>query len=295
LALDADATPADRHAVQAHGDADELPETVIESLSGWALVDWRELAAYRDMFRFLTLRSIRVRYAQSSLGIGWAVVQPLVSMVIFTIIFGRMVGIDSDGVPYALFSFVALVPWTYFANALSDATASLITNANMLSKVYFPRLILPLSAVASKLVDFAIAMGMLAILMTVHRQAPGPGIVALPLLILLMVTAATGLGLWLTATAVQYRDVSYAMSFIVQVLMYVSPVVYSVDLVPERFRLLYALNPMVGVIEGFRAALLGTTPMPWGLIAIGALSAAALLLSGMLYFRRMEQYFADVA
>jgi lipopolysaccharide transport system permease protein len=152
-----------------------------------------------------------------------------------------------------------------------------------------------LSAVASKLVDFAIAMGMLAILMAVHRHAPGAGIVVLPLLILLMVTAATGLGLWLTATAVQYRDVSYAMSFIVQVLMYVSPVVYSISLVPERFRLLYALNPMVGVIEGFRAALLGTTPMPWGLIAVGALSAAALLLSGVLYFRRMEQYFADVA
>lgn len=295
LVLDAEATPVDQHVARSREDAIELPETIIEPPSGWTFVNWRELVAYRDMFWFLTLRSVRVRYAQSSLGIGWAIIQPLVSMVIFTVIFGKMVGVDSDGVPYALFSFVALVPWTYFANALTDATASLIANANMLSKVYFPRLILPLSAVASKLVDFGIAMGMLAILMAVHRHVPGIGIVALPLLVLLMVAAAAGLGLWLTATAVQYRDISYAMSFIVQVLMYVSPVVYPASLVPERFRLLYALNPMVGVIEGFRSTLLDTTPMPWGLIGVSALSAAVVLFSGMLYFRRMERYFADVA
>lgn len=278
------------------GEAPHEPsEVLIEPESGWVLVDWGELVAYRDMFWFLTLRSVRVRYAQSSLGIGWAIVQPLISMIVFTIIFGRMVGVESDGVPYALFSFAALVPWTYFANALTDATSSLITNANMISKVYFPRLVLPLSAVAAKLVDLVIAMAMLAILMAFHGFVPGPAVLALPLLVALMVTASAGLGLWLTATAVQYRDVSYAMSFIVQVLMYVSPVVYPTSLVPERFRLLYALNPMVGVIEGFRSALLGTTPLPWGLIAVSSLSAMILLGSGMLYFRRMERYFADVA
>ena len=278
------------------GDADDdLPEVVIEAESGWMPIDWRELREYRDLFRFLTLRSIKVRYAQSSLGIGWAVIQPLVSMVLFTVIFGRMVGVRSDGAPYALFSFAALVPWTYFSNSLSEATSSLIKNANMLSKIYFPRLILPLSAVASKLVDFAIAMLMLAALMAYFGVLPGPGVVVLPALVLLMVLASAGLGMWLTATAVQYRDVSYAMSFIVQVLMYVSPVVYPASLVPDRFRPLYALNPMVGVIEGFRSALLGTNPMPWGLIAVGTLSALALALTGTLYFRRMERYFADVA
>lgn len=247
------------------------------------------------MFRFLILRSIKARYAQSVIGIGWAVIQPLFSMLVFTVIFGKLAKVSSDGAPYALFSFAGLVPWTYFANALTDSTASLISNSSMMSKVYFPRLILPLSAVTAKLVDFAIALMMLFGLMAVYRVAPTSGIVALPVLVLVMVCAAAGAGMWLTALAIQYRDVSYAMGFLVQLLMYAAPVVYPASLVPTQYQMIYALNPMVGVIEGFRAALLGTRPMPWAMIAVGAVAAAVMLVSGALYFRRKERVFADVA
>lgn len=273
----------------------DVPTIVIEPRTGWRLVDWKELRDYRDLFFFLVWRSIKVRYAQSSLGVGWAIIQPVFSMLIFTVIFGRLAKVESDGAPYAVFSFVALVPWTYFANALTDATQSLVTNAQMLSKVYFPRLILPLSAVLAKLVDFAIAMVLLALLMLWYRQAPTAGLLMLPLLVALMVLIAAGLGMWLTALAVQYRDVNYAINFIVQLLMYAAPVVYPASLIPERWQYLYALNPMVGVIEGFRAALLGTRPMPWDFLALGTATAVVVALTGMLYFRRREQLFADVA
>jgi lipopolysaccharide transport system permease protein len=273
----------------------QVPTIIIEPRTGWQLVDWKELRDYRDLFLFLVWRGIKVRYAQSSLGVGWAVIQPVFSMLIFTVIFGRLAGVESDGAPYAVFSFVALVPWTYFANALTDATQSLVTNANMLTKVYFPRLILPLSAVLAKLVDFAIAMVLLAMLMLWYRQVPNAGLLMLPLLVGLMVLTAAGLGMWLTALAVQYRDVNYAINFIVQILMYAAPVVYPASLIPERWQYLYALNPMVGVIEGFRAALLGTRPMPWDFLALGTVTAMAVALTGMLYFRRREQVFADVA
>ncbi len=225
-------------------------------------------------------------------------------MIIFTIVFGRLARIDSDGVPYAVFSFAALVPWTYFSNALVDGANSLVTNANMLSKVYFPRLLMPLSAVVAKLVDFSIAMVILALLMLWYAVVPTWGALALPGLIVLMMLTAAGLGMWLTALAVQYRDVKHAMNFVVQILMYAAPVVYPASLIPTSYnlggvminpRLLYAINPMVGVIEGFRAALLGTTAMPWDLIAIGTASATAIAVSGMLYFRRQERIFADVA
>jgi lipopolysaccharide transport system permease protein len=270
-------------------------ELVIERRSGWRSIDWRELYGYRDMFRFLTLRSVKTRYSQSVIGVGWAVIQPLFSMLVFTVVFGKLAKVATDGVPYALFSFTALVPWTYFSNALTDSTASLISNAGMLSKVYFPRLILPISAVAAKLVDFSIALLMLFALMVVYRVAPTGGVVVLPLLILIMVLVAAGAGMWLTALAIQYRDVSYAMTFLVQLLMYAAPVVYPASLVPARYRLLYSVNPMVGVIEGFRSALLGTRPMPWAMIAIGGGTSVLLVISGALYFRSKERVFADVA
>lgn len=273
----------------------EIPELVIESRSGWRSIDWGELYRYRDMFRFLTWRSIKTRYAQSVIGIGWAVIQPLFSMLVFTIVFGKLARVSSDGAPYALFSFAALVPWTYFANALTDSTASLIANSSMLSKVYFPRLILPLSAVTAKLVDFGIAMLMLFGLMIAYRVAPTSAVIALPLLVLIMVTTAAGAGMWLTALAIQYRDVSYAMGFLVQLLMYAAPVVYPMSLVPAKYQEIYSINPMVGVIEGFRAALLGTRAMPWSSVAIGSVSALLLVVSGALYFRRKERVFADVA
>lgn len=269
--------------------------TVIERRSGWQLLDWKELHAYRDLFRFLVWRQVKVRYAQSAIGIGWAVIQPVFSMLLFTVVFGNLAKVSSDGVPYALFSFAALVPWTYFSNALTDGVNSLVSEANMLRKVYFPRILMPLSAVAAKLVDFVIAMICLALLMIVYQHAPPWQIVFLPLLIVMMAATAAAVSIWLTALAVQYRDVKHAMTFVVQLAMYASPVVYPTSLIPDRYRLLYAANPMVGVIEGFRAGLLGTQPMPWDLIAVGASVTAVLMLTGLAFFRSKERIFADVA
>jgi lipopolysaccharide transport system permease protein len=272
-----------------------VPTIVIEASSKWRLVDWNELVQYRDLFRFLVWREIKVRYAQSAIGIGWAIIQPVFSMLVFAIVFGKLAGVKSDGVPYALFSFAALVPWTYFSNAVIDGTTSLVSNASMISKVYFPRVLLPLASVAAKLVDFAIAMLLLFVLMALFRHAPTWSALLLPLFILLMIVTAAGLGLWLTALAIQYRDVKHAIGFVVQLLMYSAPVVYPASLIPKPYDLAYALNPMVGVIEGFRAALLGTQSMPWTWISISACSAACIAISGLAYFRRREKVFADVA
>lgn len=268
---------------------------VIQPTSGWRLINWRELFEYRDLFFFLIWRNVKTRYAQSALGVGWAVIQPLFSMVVFTIIFGKLAKISSDGVPYAIFSFAALVPWTYFSGALTQGTTSLVAGANMISKVYFPRMVLPLSAVLGKLVDFGIGMILLFILMACFRVTPNIGILMLPGLILLMILTAAGMAMWLTALAIQYRDVNYAMNFVVQLLMYAAPVVYPASLIPPQYQLLYAVNPMVGVIEGFRSALLGTRPMPWDFLAVGVVAALMIAISGALYFRRREKLFADVA
>ena len=283
---------------------DDDYEVVIEARTGWRLIDWKEFVEYRDLFRFLIWRNIKVQYAQSTLGIGWAIIQPLFSMIVFTVVFGKLASVKSDGVPYAVFSFAALVPWTYFANALTEGTNSLVSNTKMLSKVYFPRMMLPLSAVVAKLVDFCVAMVILGALMAWYGIAPNAGVLMFPLLVVLMILTAGGLGMWLTALAVHYRDIKFAMNFIVQILMYCAPVVYPASLIPETYalggyvihtRLLYALNPMVGVIEGFRSALLGTTPMPWSLLAIGTLSSLVIAVTGCLYFRKKERLFADVA
>lgn len=271
------------------------PHLVIEASRGWQLINWRELLHYRDLFYFLVWRDIKVRYSQSVLGIGWAVIQPLFSMLVFTIVFGRLAKVSSDGAPYALFSFAAMVPWSYFANALGDSSGSLASGQSMLSKVYFPRLILPMVGVVSKLVDFVIALGVLAVLMVWYRTVPTVNMVFLPLLAVIMAVTASGAGMWLSALSVQYRDIRYGMGFGVQLLMYAAPVVYPASLIPAEWQLAYALNPMVGVIEGFRSALLNTNPMPWAWIGVGALAATGLFLGGCLYFRRMERTFADVA
>ncbi len=270
-------------------------ELIIERYTGWRVIDWKELWAYRDLFYFLVTRDIKIRYAQSILGIGWAIVPPLFSMLVFTIVFGKLVRVGSDGLPYALFSYAGLVPWTYFSNALGTATNSLVISANMISKVYFPRLLLPLSAVISKLLDFAIALLLLLLMMAVYQVMPTIRVLALPLLILIMVLSTAGAGMWLTALSIQYRDVGYGMSFGIRMLIYAAPVVYPVSLIPPQYRLLYALNPMVGVIEGFRSALLNSVPMPWDLLAVGAAVALVLFVSGAFYFRRTEHFFADVA
>jgi lipopolysaccharide transport system permease protein len=268
---------------------------VIKPQTGWRLIDWHELWQYRDLLYFLVWRDIKTRYAQSVLGIGWALIQPLFTMIIFTVIFGRIAQVPSDGIPYPLFSYAALVPWTYFANALNDAGASLVSGSKMITKVYFPRVVLPLAAVLGKLIDFGIASILLFILMAWYQVWPTSGVVLLPVLLLVLMVAAAGVGMWLTALAIQYRDVKYGLSFAVSLLIYVSPVIYPISALPQQYRLLYGLNPMVGVIEGFRSALLGTMPMPWDVVLVSTLAATAVFVSGMFYFRRMEKVFADVA
>lgn len=277
----------------------EPRQQVIEPPSGWQLIDWREIWEYKDLFYFLVMRDVKAIYKQTVLGFAWAIIRPLVSMVIFTIVFGNMAKVRSDGVPYAIFNYVALVPWTYFSSAMTGSTSSLIGNKNMLTKVYFPRLVFPMTPVLAKLVDFAISFLIIGALMVWFGIAPTVNVVFLPLLILLMMLTATGVGMWLSALAIQYRDVKHAMSFLAQLLMYAAPVVWPVSLITERFgynvRVLYGLYPMAGVIEGFRSALLGTNPMPWDLIGMGTLSAVVLFVTGAFYFKRMERIFADVA
>lgn len=286
------------------GSRSTLPVTVIQAKSRRRILDLGELKANKDLFRFLIWRTVRVRYAQSAIGIGWAIIQPLFSMLVFTIVFGGLANISSDGAPYAVFSFAALVPWTFFSNSLTDGVDSLVGNASMLRKIYFPRVLLPMSAVAAKLLDFTIAMAVLGTLMVLYGVVPTWNVIFLPLLIAIMIVTATGVALWLTALAVQYRDIKHAMGFVIQILMYSAPVVYPTSLIPNTFevmgttvnpRLLYAANPMVGVIEGFRASLLGTQPMPWAMILIGATSAIFFFLSGAVFFHRKERLFADVA
>ena len=270
-------------------------ELVIEPAGRWPRIDFAELWEFRQLLYFLVWRDLKVRYAQTVLGIGWAVLQPLLSMVVFTVIFGRFAKVPSNGVPYALFSLVAVVPWTYFSTAFSGASNSLVASSNLITKVYFPRLVVPLAPVLAGLVDLLIGFGVLAVLMIGYRAVPGPAIWIVPLLVLLTAMTAAGVGAWLAALNIQYRDVKHLVPFLGQIWMYASPVVYPVSLVPERYRTYYALNPMVGIVEGFRVALLGTGAIPWRLLAVSAAVAITLFASGAMYFRRTERLFADVA
>ena len=269
--------------------------TEIKATSGWQLIDLEALWQYRDLLYFLSLRGIKIKYAQSVLGVGWAVANPLIQALLFTVIFGNLAQLSSDGSPYILFSYTAMVAWTYFSNILTDATSSLVSNRDMIGKVYFPRLILPMAAVFSKLVDFGVAFLVLIGLLIYYGVAPTSEILAFPLLVLIMVLTSLGVGTFLSALAVQYRDVQYAMTFMVRLLMYTAPVVYSVSIVPEAWRTVYALNPMVGVIEGMRAIFLGTRAFPWDWVWMGGAVSVVLFLFGCFYFRRVERHFADVA
>ena len=272
-----------------------LDQTVIEPKSGWQPINWRELREYRDLYYFLVWRDINVLHKQTVLGFAWAVIRPFFSMIVFSIVFGRLAQLPSDGVPYPIFSYVALVPWTYFATAMTESTESLVKNRNILTKVYFPRLVIPMTPVLAKLVNFGIAFVILILMMAWFSIVPTWEVVFLPLLVLLMILTALGVGMWLSALAIQYRDVRIATPFIAQLLMYAAPVVWPASLIPQELRVLYGLYPMAGVIEGFRSALLGTNPMPWDLILPGILSAVIIAITGALYFRRLEQIFADVA
>ena len=267
---------------------------VIEPSRGLADFNLKEIWDYRDLMFFLAWRDINIRYKQTILGAAWAVVQPVMTMILFTIFFGRMAGVPSEGVPYPLFAFAALLPWQYFATTLGNAANSLVNNSNLLSKVYFPRLLIPLTSLFPPAVDFMIAFVVLIGLMFYYRQAPSVQVIWLPAFLILAMVTTLGAGLWFAAMNVKYRDVRHIVSVLVQFGMFVSPVAYPSRIVPMPWLNLYALNPMVGVIEGFRWALLGTGAAPLRLIAISSLAALAMLISGLYYFRYTEKTFADV-
>lgn len=259
------------------------------------LINWRELWQYKDLFWFLIWRDIKTRYAQSVLGVGWAIIQPVFSMIVFTVVFGNLAQVNSEGVPYAIFSYTALVPWTYFSTSLTSASGSLISAKNMLTKVYFPRLVIPISPVLATLIDFGVSFLILIGMMVWFGIKPTISVLLIPVFVLLMMFTAAGVGMWLTALAIQYRDIRYGLNFFVRLLMYGSPVIYATSSIPEKYHYYYALNPMVGVIEGFRAVLLNTRAVPWDLLGIGAIMAILFFITGAIYFRKMENVFADVA
>lgn len=270
-----------------------VPPVMLRPGGGWTSLGLRELWEYRELLYFLVWRDIKVRYKQTILGGAWAIIQPFFIMIVFSIFFGRLARVPSDGLPYPVFTFCALLPWQLFAQALSESSNSLVANERLITKVYFPRLVVPLSAVLGGLVDFAIAFVVLLAMMAYYGITPHLAVLALPLLVLLAVMTAFGVGLWLSALNVQYRDVRYTLTFLTQFWMFSTPIAYPSSIVPERWRSLYGLNPMAGVVEGFRWALLGTQP-PGPMLAVSVLVVIMILVGGLYYFRRMEETFADI-
>ena len=266
----------------------------LQARAGWAALDFRELWAYRELLAFQALRDIKVRYQQTLLGAAWAVLQPVTQMVVFSVFFGRLLGVGSDGVPYPVFAYCALLPWQLFSFALTQSSNSLVDNAHLITKVYFPRMIIPLASVVAGLVDFFIAFIVLLLLMFWYGIVPTAAVVTLPLFVLLAVGAALSAGLWLSALNVQYRDIRYTIPFITQILFFLTPIVYPSSRIPEPYRWICGLNPMAGVVEGFRWALLGNVPPPGPMLAVSVAMTALLLVGGLFYFRRMERGFADV-
>jgi lipopolysaccharide transport system permease protein len=269
------------------------PISIIKPKSGWRVIDFKELKEYRDLFYFLVWRDIKVLYAQTILGFTWAILQPLVQIIIFTVVFGKVAKISTEGIPYFLFSTVAIIPWTYISQSMTESSQSLVTGQNMLAKVYFPRLIFPLTSVLAKLVDFGISMLIILGVIIYYRVVPTWNLLLFPVFVVIMVSISAGVGMWLSAMAIRFRDVKHAMPFVVRMLMYTAPIVYSASSIPEKYRILYSLNPIVGVIEGYRACLLGI-PVPWLYIWPGIITTVSLLASGALYFKRMERMFVDV-
>jgi homopolymeric O-antigen transport system permease protein len=265
----------------------------IEPASGLRSIQLRELWAYRELLYFLVWRDIKVRYKQTALGAAWAVLQPLLTMGVFAIFLGRLAHVPSDGLPYPLFSFCGLVPWTFFATAVTSGAASVVGSQQLVSKVYFPRLLVPLAATMTPLVDFAIALATLGLMLAWYHVTPAAAIVWLPLLTLFAVVTAFAVSLWLSALMVAYRDVRYVVPFFIQFWMFATPIAYPASLVPERWRALYGLNPMTGVVEGFRWALVGGAA-PGPVLFASVVAVALLLASGLLFFRRLEGTFADV-
>jgi lipopolysaccharide transport system permease protein len=275
-------------------DSTQVEERVIAARRGFIAIDFGELWAYRELFVFLAWRDVLIRYKQTVIGIAWAVVRPIVTTVVFTVVFGVLAKLPSGGVPYPVLSMAALLPWQFFANSLTESSNSLVANANMISKIYFPRAVMPASAILSGLVDFAICFVLLGMLMAWYGVVPGRELVYLPFFMMLAIACALGTGLWLSALNVRYRDVRHIVPFIVQFGLYVSPVGFSSAVVPHRWRILYSLNPMVSVIDGFRWSLLGArVPLDLPALAVSASVAVVLLLSGASFFRQVESSFAD--
>ena len=271
-----------------------IPVIVIRPSSGWISLKLKEVWNYRELLYFLVWRDIKVRYKQTALGAAWAIIQPFFSMVIFSLFFGKLAKMPSDGIPYPIFAYTALVPWTFFANGLSQSSNSLVDSANLIRKVYFPRLTIPIANVLSGLVDFGLAFIVLIGLMLYYGVVPSARMVFLPAFLLLALVTALAVGLWLSVLNVEYRDVRYTLPFLTQFWMFATPIVYPSSLLKEPWRTVYGLNPMVGVVEGFRWALLGTKNSPGPMIAVSAVASLALLVGGAFYFRRMEKTFADV-
>ena len=273
----------------------QVPYRIIQPSKGWVSLQLQELWKYRELLYFLTWRDIKVRYKQTVLGAAWAVLQPFMTMVVFSLFFGRLAKIPSDGVPYPIFSYAALVPWTFFASGLSQSSNSLVGNANLIKKVYFPRLAIPLATVLSGAVDFLIAFVVLIGMMFFFGITPTINVIFLPFLVLLAFVTAFGVGLWLSAMNVQFRDVRYTLPFLTQFWLFITPIAYPSSMIEnETLRAIYGINPMAGVVEGFRWALLGTDSAPGPVIIVSSIVALLLLISGLYYFRRMEKTFADV-
>lgn len=266
----------------------------IEPSRGWVSLRLRDVWEYRELLYFLVWRDVKVRYKQTLLGGAWAIVQPLLTMVVFSVFFGQLAKLPSEGVPYPIFTFAALVPWTFFATGLANASNSLVGSAHLIRKVYFPRLAIPIAAVLAGVVDFLIAFAVLIVMMLAYGITPTIQILFLPFLLLLALVTCLGVGLWLSAMNVQFRDVRYVVPFLVQIWMFATPIAYASSLVPERWHPIYSLNPMVGVIDGFRWVLLDTQTAPQTSILASSAVAIVILLSGAFYFRRMERQFADV-
>lgn len=284
-------SPVESHTATSSAGLPKL--TILEPSTGWAALRLRELWDYRELLFFLIWRDVKVRYKQTALGVAWAVLQPLLAMFVFSLFFGRLARIASDGLPYPVFNLAGLVPWTFFAFGLNEAAASVVGSRHLITKVYFPRLAIPLATVLAGLVDFAIAFALLLIMMAWYGIVPGIEVLAVVPLVGLAFVTALGVGLWLAALNVQYRDVRYVLPFLTQMWLFATPIVYPTSLVPPKWRLLYGLNPMVGVVDGFRWALLGG-PAPGPTIAMSALAGIVLALGGALYFRRTERAFADI-
>jgi lipopolysaccharide transport system permease protein len=270
------------------------PVTIIRPTRGWTRLHLLDLWDYRELLYFLVWRDVKVRYKQTVLGAAWAVLQPLLTMIIFTVIFGRFAKVPSDGVPYPIFAYCALLPWQLFAFAIGESGNSLVHNQHLVKKVYFPRLVIPAAPVLAGLVDFSISFVLLVGMMVYWGVRPGIAAVTMPLFLLLAIATALGVGLWLSALNVQYRDVRYTIPFLTQFWLFATPVAYPSSLVPAKWRVLYGLNPMVGVVEGFRWAMLGTHTAPGPMLLVSALAVAALLVTGVIYFRRVEKTFADL-